>query len=66
MATHEQIPNVHRLNPFIGGPVCRSTDDPICLTEDPGLVRCDGCTSGWEKFFARKNKRIIAPGRATE
>jgi hypothetical protein len=66
MAAPGKIPEVHRVNPFLGGPVCRSTDDPICMTEDPGLVRCAGCESAWEKYFARKVRRVLSPGRMTE
>lgn len=60
-----QDDEVHLLNPFIGGVVCRAQKVRLS-TQYPGLAKCQACLSGWAKHGEHKGVRRIAAGRSTE
>lgn len=68
MAAPEQdrIPGVHRVNPYLGGAVCREARPPVYMTEDDGLVTCAACASAWQHRDRAKGTKRIGVGRATE
>jgi hypothetical protein len=68
MASQDQdrFPDIHLLNPYLGGPVCRSTDRPMYMTEEIRFVRCSACKSAWTKYTGRALRRMIGAGRPLE
>jgi hypothetical protein len=66
MAAPDRLPDVHLVNPYRGGPVCRETRAPIYMTEDERLASCAACVSIWQHRDRAKGARRIGVGRMTE